>query len=200
MPFDQATRTKFFPTVQRFLSPFNIFEVSIQASAIYGPPSIWSIAWVRPTGIFCQWVLVIARPFSAPVIVKVIGRTPAGSPKSPTRSIVCRSFFSSGGKSRAQAGLAVVPSSLVIRKSVGATDAGSINQLKVTGTLSKPLPPLGQELPPFKPHEALRIFAVPRLKSELLVAAAEVAIGINSRHVTRASTDFPNTDPPRLMT
>ena len=55
----------------------------------------------------------------------------------------------------------MVPSSRVIRKSAGATEVGSINQLKVTGTLSTPPPPLL----PFAPHEALRIFALVRLTS-----------------------------------
>lgn len=58
-----------------------------------------------------------------------------------------------------------------------------MNQLKVTGKLSNPAPPLGQELPPFLPQEALRIFALSRPGLALAVAAPAVVIGASSRQV-----------------
>ena len=146
MPLDQTTGTKVRPTVHAFLSSLRIAGVSRHASEMSGPASICTIICVSAGVIGRQLEAKGGRPWSSPTTVTVFGRTPSGSPKLPIKFTVWISFGSFGGDYRAHVGVTVVPSVRVITKSVTWIVVGLINQLNVTGMLSRPFSPVGQAI------------------------------------------------------
>jgi hypothetical protein len=78
------------------------------------------------------------------------------------RFTVCRSFDSFGGNISEQVGWTFVPSLRVKVKMSLFTEATWMNQSSVTGMLSRPVSPVGQEALLFKPHAALKILGCDR--------------------------------------
>jgi hypothetical protein len=65
----------------------------------------------------------------------------------------------------------VLPSLRTIRKSVVWIEERRMNQLKVTGMLSRPCAPFGQPTAPSVPHDALRILGSGRASGPVAAAA-----------------------------